>query len=254
MKTGAQLCPGGDILALREHYREEMNCQITHDSIHRREGWTLSYLLLIGGATAGYAIVAIGGPWKDKPTVIEFFVLPDFRGRVFDLFEAFLATSSARFIEIQTNAVLLTAMLHVWSPGAISEKIVFHDKITTLLPGEGAVFQRVNSLEDSLACVERRQGSSEWQLLWDGAIVARGGIAFHYNRPYGDIYIETAEPLRRRGFGAYLVQELKRICRDELGSIPCARCSPANIASRKTLQKAGFVPCAHILTGSIASH
>ena len=49
----------------------------------------------------------------------------------------------------------------------------------------------------------------------------------------------------------YLVQELKRICR-EMGSIPCARRSPDNIASRKTLQKAGLVPYAHMLTGSLS--
>jgi len=93
-------------------------------------------------------------------------------------------------------------------------------------------------------------GGAEYQLLLDGATVATGGLMFHYNVPYTDIYMETVEPFRRRGFGSYLVQELKR-CAYELGSIPCARCSPANVASRKTLQKAGLVPFAHILNGSI---
>jgi hypothetical protein len=31
-------------------YREEMNCQITKDSIHRRHGWTLSYLIETGAS------------------------------------------------------------------------------------------------------------------------------------------------------------------------------------------------------------
>jgi len=62
--------------------------------------------------------------------------------------------------------------------------------------------------------------------------------------------MEVAEPFRRKGFGSYLVQELKRICY-ERGSIPAARCNPENIASRKTLQKAGFVPYAHMLTGKL---
>jgi predicted GNAT family acetyltransferase len=62
--------------------------------------------------------------------------------------------------------------------------------------------------------------------------------------------MEVAEPFRMRGFGAYLVQELKRICY-EAGSIPCARCNTANTASRRTLQKACFVPCAHLLTGKL---
>jgi hypothetical protein len=56
-----------DILALRTRHRQEMNCQIVHDSIHRREGWTLSYLLERAGVPVGFGSVAIGGPWKDKP-------------------------------------------------------------------------------------------------------------------------------------------------------------------------------------------
>jgi RimJ/RimL family protein N-acetyltransferase len=69
---------------------------------------------------------------------------------------------------------------------------------------------------------------------------------FHSNRPYADIYMEIAEPQRQRGFGASLVQELKRECY-EMGA---ARCSSQNVASRKTLQRAGFIPFAHILIGS----
>lgn len=84
----------------------------------------------------------------------------------------------------------------------------------------------------------------------DGNVVAQGGILFHYNRPHGDIYMEVAEPFRRRGLGSYFVQELKREAYD-LGSIPCARCNTTNIPSRRTLQKAGFIPFAHILTGVI---
>ena len=89
-----------------------------------------------------------------------------------------------------------------------------------------------------------------FQAMRDGETVATGGVLFHYNAPYGDIYMEVAEPFRRRGLGAFLVQELKRVTY-ELGSIPCARCSPENVASRRTLQKAGLVPFAHILNGTI---
>ena len=32
-----------------------MNCQIVHDSIHRRAGWTRTYLLTVGEAEAGDA-------------------------------------------------------------------------------------------------------------------------------------------------------------------------------------------------------
>ena len=29
----------------------------------------------------------------------------------------------------------------------------------------------------------------------DGEVAATGGILFHYNRPYDDIYMDVAEPL-----------------------------------------------------------
>jgi len=252
MQLVAKLSSIQDVLPLRTRYRKEMNCQIVHDSIHRREGWTLTYLLEMRGIPAGYGSVAIGGPWKDKPALFEFYVLPEHRSRAFYLFEALLASSGARFFEIQTNDVLPMVMVHTYGRDIASEKIVFQDQLTTYLPSNGAILRGVTSDEETRVALERRQGSSDWQLEIDGGVAAKGGIAFHYNRPYGDIYMEVAEPFRRRGLGSYLVQELKRVCY-ELGGIPCARCSPANIASRRTLQRAGFVPCAHILHGSFAA-
>ena len=227
-----------------------MRSQIVHDSIHRRKDWTVTYMLAVDGATAGFGSIAIAGPWKDKPTIFEFYVLLEHRVRGFDLFEALLTASGARFMEVQSSDILLTVMLHTYAREIWSEKIVFHDDITTELPANGAIFQRLTSDREILNAIAQRQGGAEYQLLLDGAIIATGGLMFHYNVPYTDIYMETVEPFRRRGFGSYLVQELKR-CAYEFGSIPCARCNPANAASRKTLQKAGLVPFAHILNGSI---
>ena len=68
MQAQAKLSSAQDVLPLRTRFREEMNCQIVHDSIHRRDGWTLCHVLNLGGVAAGFGSVAIGGPWKDKPT------------------------------------------------------------------------------------------------------------------------------------------------------------------------------------------
>ncbi len=247
----ARLSTAADVLPLRTRHREEMNCQIVHDSIHRREGWTMTYLLEWGGVAAGFGSVAIGGPWKDKPTFFEFYVLPEHRSRAFDLFERFLSTGGARFFEVQTNDALPTVMALTHGRDIAREKIVFQDGLTTAHPANGTVLRRVTSEEEIHACRECRQGGGEWVLDMDGTVAAKGGVLFHYNRPYGDIYMEVMEPFRRRGLGAYLVQELKRACY-QLGAVPCARCNPNNVPSRRTLQRAGFVPVAHILTGAIA--
>jgi RimJ/RimL family protein N-acetyltransferase len=238
------------VLPLRVRYRQEMNAQVVHDSIHRREGWTATYTFTVGEVVAGFGSIAIAGPWKDKPTVFEFYVLPEHRARAFDLFEGLLAVSGARYMEVQSSDVLLAVMLRAYARDIQSEKIVFHDAITTALPANGAIVRCLTSDQETSNAIAQRQGGAEYELLLEGAIVASGGLMFHYNVPYTDIYMDTAEPFRRRGFGSYLVQVLKRRAY-ELGSIPCARCDPANVASRKTLQKAGLVPFAHILVGSI---
>jgi GNAT superfamily N-acetyltransferase len=131
-----------------------------------------------------------------------------------------------------------------------SESIVFQDGVTTALPANGAVLERMTSDKEIRCSIAERAGGGKWLLKVEGQQAGNGGILFHYNPPYGDIYMEIDEPFRGRGLGAYLVQELKRLAY-ELGSIPASRCNVDNRGSRKTLQKAGFVPYAHILNGSI---
>ncbi len=240
-----------EIEPLRERYRQEMDCQIIHDSIHARPGWTREYSLTIGHETVGYGSLAVAGPWEDSPTIYEYYVLPGYRTRIFDLFAALLASSGVRKIETQSNGPLLTSMLHTFSDRVTSESILFQDGLTTSHSCEKVCF-RPASPEDA-AQLERQQldPGAKWLLESEDQIAAAGDILFHYNRPYGDIYMKVADPNRGRGFGAYLVQELKRVCR-EGGSVPAARCRVKNVASRKTLQKAGFVPCGHLLTGTVA--
>jgi GNAT superfamily N-acetyltransferase len=252
MAISTELVSNQDILPLRVRYRAEANGQVVHDSIHTRPGWTRSYLHRLGDCVAGFGSVAVAGPWKDKPTVFEFYVVPGQRGRAFDLFEAFVAASGAGFFELQTSDILLTVMLHSYGLGIASEKIIFRDELTTSLPALGSALKRVTSEGESMCCFQERAGKSDWTLEVNGKAAGSGSLLFHYNHPYCDVAMEINEEYRRRGLGAYLVQELKRIAY-EMGGIPAARCDPSNVASRKTLQKAGLVPFAHILVGKIAT-
>jgi GNAT superfamily N-acetyltransferase len=238
------------VRSLRTRYRQEMNCQIVKDSIHTRPGWTMTYALGVEDALVGFGTVAVGGPWTGKPTILEFYLLPEHRGRAFDLFEAFVEASGARLMEIQSSDALLAVMLHTYAREIVSEAIVFRDGLTTALPANGAVLQPLTADDEVRAAIAERQGGPEFLLQVDGTPAGKGGILFHYNRPYGDVYMEIEEPFRRRGFGAFLVQELKRHAY-EIGSIPAARCNTDNGPSRKTLQRAGFIPYAHIVNGAI---
>ena len=228
-----------EILPWRELYRQEMNCQIVHDSLHARRGLDAALPHRIWTEKrrdTGRSRWAGRGPergpssssmcWRSSARVSS------------RRLRRCRSASAADAIETQTNDVMLTAMLHTWAHDVVSEKIIFEDKLTTAYRVPGAVLRK-------------REPEGDWMLLEvGGEVAATGGILYHYNRPYGDIWMEVAEPFRGRGFGTYLVQELKRICH-EGGSVPCARCNTGNVASRETLQKAGFVPCAHMLSGKL---
>lgn len=239
-----------DIQFFRDMYRVEMNCQIVHDSIHERRGLTREYALALDGTMVGYGSIAVAGPWDGKPTVYEFYVVPDHQLRVFDLFRALLQASGAVSIEVQSNATLITVMLHTFARDVVSESIVFRDKLLTTLVQPSVTFRLPTEDEEPDLTDEQRKYRGVIEV--DGQIAAKGGVLFHYNRPYGDIYMDVDEPFRRRGLGSFIVQELKRMCY-EGGHIPAARCSPTNIASQRTLQKAGLVPYAHILTGRLSA-
>ena len=236
------------ILGMREEYRREMNCQIVHDSWHAR-GFTDSYLLRVGDEVVGYGSVG-GVPPEPKTTLKEFFVLAPHRAAALPLLRRLIALSGARTIHAQTNDVLLSLMLHDCAVDLASDTILFSDALKTNLPPPGVTLRELTEADSARVFRHVVEPVGNWCLESDEGIVATGGLFFHYNPPYGDIYMEVAEPFWRRGFGSYLVQELKRICR-ETGHVPAARCGKDNVMSRMTLQRAGMFPCARIIAGRI---
>lgn len=231
----------GDIAPLRELHRAEARCQVVADSLLGRD-LADPYLFLVNGRTAGY-----GGVRKriDPGRAMEFYTLPAVRALASPMARAFLQSSGATEIEAQTNIPLMLLMLYDCGRNVRVENYLFDDAVTTHLACPRGVFRRGRS-DDPVPEPERK-----WVIEAEGAIVANGGYLTHYNPPYGDIYMEVAEPWRRQGFGSYLVQELKRVCY-EAGRKPAARCNADNVASRRTLEKAGLLPCGLRLVADVA--
>jgi GNAT superfamily N-acetyltransferase len=235
-----------EVEALRDLYRQEANCQIVCDSLLRR-GLADPYLILVEGRPAGY------GGVRNKYEIgrlMEFFTLPHVCSSAQPMFRELLAVSEAIEIEAQTNMPLMLTMLYDFATDITESSILFQDTFVTHLPCPDGVLRR--SVPEDAASIfpHRQEPVGEWVVDAKGAVVATGGFLCHYNPPYGDLYMEVAEPARRQGFGSYLGQEGKRVCY-EAGKRPAARCNPANFASRRTLQKAGFLPCGRMLTGKV---
>jgi GNAT superfamily N-acetyltransferase len=237
------------IRCLRELYRQEMNCQIVHDSLHA-SFFTDIYLIRVNDRVGGYGCV-MSGECESRDLIKEFYVLPVHRASALPIFRRFAMATGARTIEAQTNDTQLSLMLFDCAREFKSETILFHDASATNLRLPGVRFRKVDETDRDRIFPHKLEGVGDWLLEDNGEVVATGGVYSHYNAPYGDISMEVDERLWRRGYASYLVQELKRSCY-EMGRIPVARCNVANTASRATLQKAGFLPCARILRGAIS--
>jgi GNAT superfamily N-acetyltransferase len=249
MKIDVTRVPAQQVVPLRELHRQEMGCQIVHDSLHER-GLTHPYLLNLNGRVVGYGTV-FGLGTDPKETVDELFVVRECRGSVLPLFRAFVAASGAKRIQAQTNDPLLTLMLFDCASRIVRDRILFEDGFTSTLSAPGLTFRRSTEDDEQRTLDGKRLSEAgEWILENGHVIVGAGGVLLHYNPPYGDLYMEVAEAQRRKGYGSFLIQELKRVCY-EMGKVPTARCDVANVASRAALQKAGMLPCGSILIGEI---
>jgi hypothetical protein len=222
-----------------------MNGQIVHDSIHRRDGWTVTYMLNVNGVTAGFGSIAMAGPWKNKPSIFELYVLPEHRAHAFKLFEALLTASNARFMEIQSNDVLLAVMLHTYARDVWSEKIVFRDAITTALPGNGATLQQLTSDQETWNAIAQRQGGVEYQLVLDGATVATGGLMFHYNVPYADILHGDCRTLQAPRFWVVSGPGTQTLCLRAREHPVCPLQSPQRRITRDSSEGGSRPVCAH---------
>lgn len=255
-----ELAPLEAILALRDDYRREMDCQIVHDSFHAR-GFTDSYLLRLDGQVIGYGSVA-GEPGGPREVIKEFYVLPAHRGRAAEALRQLIAVSGARWIEAQTNDSLLSPLLFGVAIDLGSEIILFNDALTTWhapprhaqdgMPNTApdAVFRALTVADRERVFTHTLEPVGEWGIVSGEEVFATGGFLTHYNPPWADIFMEVAPAWRQQGCGRFLVQELKRLCY-ERGLKPAARCRHDNEASRRTLQSAGMLPCARIVRGRI---
>jgi hypothetical protein len=224
-----------EIRNLRSLFLLEVNIQFIHNKCHQY-AWADSWIFLLHDEKIGYGSVWGLDKREIKDCIFEFFLLPPYRKMATHIFEEFMITSGVGFLECQTNDPLLSLMLYEFGKNIQAEAILFRDHQQTLLSVPGVVFRKKDITSD------HPEEVTGFILEFEGQEVASGGFFLNYNFPYADIYMDVKEGFFQRGFGSYIVQELKKeIYR--MGRVPSARCNITNYISKSTLMKAGFVPC-----------
>lgn len=217
----AESCKGElrDIGALRALFLQETNFQIRYNAYHER-GWTDSYILMSDNAHVGYGSIK-GRERADRDTVFEFFVIPSYRKISSLLFHELLAASRAKYIECQSNDVLLSSLLFEFARQISADVILFEDHTVTDRTIPGAVVRRRR--DDDRIFEHEVEPAGDYVVVLEGEAVGTGGFMLHYNSPFADLYMEVREDCRRRGIASLLLQELKKECY-LAGRIPAARC------------------------------
>jgi GNAT superfamily N-acetyltransferase len=238
-----------DIQSLRSLYLQAMNAQIRYDACHGR-GWTDSYLLQIGDVSVGYGSIK-GQQRQDRDTIFEFYVIPPFRASSRPLFTELAAAAQARYIECQSNDALLSSMLYEFACDITSDTVLLEDGVATdhTIPGAMVRPRR----DDDRIFEHTVEPVGDYVLEIEGEIVATAGFMLHYNMPFADLYMEVKKDRRRRGYGSFILQEVKKACY-LAGRVPAARTGLDNTASRETLQKAGMRVSAFMLLGRVTRH
>jgi hypothetical protein len=237
------------ILYLRGLFLQENNFQVRYNSCHER-GWSDLYLLTLDDASIGYGAVKGKEELSKRDAIFEFYVMPQWRKNAAAIFEKLILIPDVKYIECQSNDLLLTSMMYEFADHICSDVILFKDGPVTCLDIPQTLF-RVRKADENLF-EHKHEPTGDYVLEANGTVVGTCGFLLHYNMPFADLYMEVREDQLQKGFGSLMIQEVKNACYAS-GRVPAARCNISNKASKATLLKGGLSMAGYLLSGKIKS-
>ena len=236
-----------DIQPLRKQFLSKNHFQIRYDACHWR-GWADHYVCLAEGSPIGYGAVKGLDELSARDTIFEFYLRPEFEKWTHILLELLIKASQVTFMESQTNDSFLTALVFESCVEVQSDTILFGDITATAYSKPELKFRKYEKGENVFGKKEGDIGP--YVLVKNGQIVADGGFLTHYNAPFADLYMEAKREERNKGYGRYILQEIKNECY-RAGLIPAARCNMSNKPSKAALLGAGMEVCGFMLKGRL---
>jgi GNAT superfamily N-acetyltransferase len=250
MRTAAaRRVDGTAIAAWRARFLAELDAQCRYDATHRR-GWADAYIVSLDGLDVGYGAIKGCDEIAARDSLFEFYLDPAARGWAVPLAGAVLAAAGATRLQCQTNDAGTFDVFRQLASRVEVESILYADDRATDLVVPGAT-TRPRREDDGTVFEHTAEPLGDIVVVCGGDIVATGGALTHYNPPYADLYMEVRPDARRRGFGALVLQAVKRECYAR-GLVPAARTGVTNLASQATLRRAGLRECGFVLAGRVA--
>ena len=236
-----------EILYLRNLFLQENNFQIRYNARHER-GWSDSYLITLNNSKIGYGSIAGNENIEDRDSIFEFYMIPSYRDLAQSAFSELIHTSKASLITCQSNDVLLSSLLFQFGQNINADTVLLEEHFESSLYIDNTIFRKRD--DKDIVFEHKAEPIGNYVVEFNGEIVATGGFLTHYNMPFADLYMEVREDHRRKGFGSFLIQEIKKQCYLS-GRVPAARTGLDNIASKATLIKAGFRVAGFMLLGTV---
>ncbi len=235
------------IQSLRALFLQENNFQVRYDSCHWR-GWADEYVFTDGDTQIGYGSVMGRDDLKLRDSIFEFYLVPDYRNRMAAIFAELIKVSGVIYIECQSNDLLLSGMLYEFAKNISSDVVLFKAGSSTHHKFDDVIFRK--KLDTDRLFDHQSEPEGDYVLEKNGGIIGSGGFLLHYNKPFADLYMEVQSNHRRKGYGSFLIQEVKKACY-LAGRVPAARCNISNPASKATLLKGGMEIAGYMLAGEI---
>ena len=238
-----------EILPLRNLFLQENNFQIRYNAQHTR-GWCDSYVITHNEEKIGYGSISGKENIPDRDSVFEFYIIPSFRNLAPLAFLELIQTSKAPFIICQSNDLLLLSLLFQFGQNINADTVLLEEHFTSSICIDNIIFRKRS--DGDIIFEHKAEPVGDYVLEFNKEVVSTGGFLLHYNMPFADLYMEVREDCRRKGFGSFLIQEIKKRCY-LAGRVPAARTGLDNIASKATLIKAGFKVAGFMVTAMVPS-
>jgi RimJ/RimL family protein N-acetyltransferase len=206
------------------------------------------------GQYAGYFCI------DSDHSLLRFHLVENSQAQAQELFRWILSTYGIQYAITSTIEPLYFSLCLDVQKGITLHSYLFRDHKRIELSSDlsNSVFRKAkqSELHDIIRFDRANTGSGEWIevflqerlnreeffVLYDRqTLVATGEcIPSQKQPPYADLGMVVAQSYRRRGLGSFILTQLKKHCY-EAGWKPICSCEASNLASKKAIEKAGFI-------------